>query len=89
VDPFTLALGRRLLKSARLSLPNLLLNEDIFPEWVGRRSDLTNPNFAGLMLTLQGLELDWPSLKSRIDSLLGPESGAKIAAQEGFRLLNT
>jgi lipid-A-disaccharide synthase len=88
LDPFSLELGRRILNSSQLGLPNLLLKDTVFPEWTGTGSKLTKSIFSGLMRSLQSQQLDWTKIKACMDQQLGLESGAKIASQEAFRLLN-
>jgi lipid-A-disaccharide synthase len=88
MDPFSLAIGRRILNSRHLGLPNLLLKDTVFPEWAGTGSKLTKSIFSDLMKSLQSQQPDWTKLKACMDQQLGPKSGAKIASQEAFRLLN-
>jgi lipid-A-disaccharide synthase len=87
LDPLTLAIGKRVLKTHYLALPNLLLSANIFPEWVGTRAALRKNNFTVLWQGLQNWNQDWGEIQSRLLAALGHGNGAEMAAQECFRLL--
>ncbi|MEO6094308.1 MAG: hypothetical protein ABIW76_01055, partial [Fibrobacteria bacterium] len=50
LDPLTLALGRRVLGRSLLALPNLIVGEEMFPEWVGTVPGPSVAVFQGLLL---------------------------------------
>jgi lipid-A-disaccharide synthase len=82
IDPLTYALGRRLLAGRRLSLPNLILGEDLFPEWAG---EAPGPDPAAFRALWEGLpsagEIDWEGKLDALEVKMGPGDGAEAAAK--------
>jgi lipid A disaccharide synthetase len=88
IDPLTLAVGSRLLRSTRLGLPNLLLEEDVFSEWVGVSAELTRVKFQKVLQDLWVWNRAWQPLQERLSRVLGTGNGAEIVAGECMRLVN-
>ena len=96
IDPLTYAIGKRILTGRRLSLPNLLLGEDLFPEWAGT---LPGPGPEAFRAGLAGLGApsdgtgesgnyrDWDHKLEKLARRIGPGNGAGIAAQACLALL--
>jgi hypothetical protein len=88
VDPLTYALGRRLLAGRRLALPNLILGEELFPEWAGTSS---GPEPAVFRALWEGLpasgEMDWERRLEDLNARLGPGDGARVAAEACLGIL--
>ncbi len=87
LDPFTLVVGKRILKSPRLALPNLLLGEGVFPEWAGTATNLTVTRFRGLLENLLTWNPSWELFANRLETVVGLGSGAEIVAEECLELL--
>ena len=82
IDPLTYALGSKLLASRRLALPNLLLGEDLFPEWAGPPPGPAPAVFRALWESLPWAgEIDWERKLGDLDAKLGPGNGAEVAAE--------
>ncbi len=88
MDPLTLAVGKRLLRSTRLGLPNLLLEEEVFSEWVGVSAELTKVKFQKVLQDLWAWNRAWEPLQERLSRVLGTGNGAEIVAGECMRLVN-
>jgi hypothetical protein len=88
IDPLTYALGRRALAGRRLALPNLILGEDLFPEWVGLGPGPAPARFRSLWENLPGPEaMDWEEPLARIAASLGPGDGVRVAVEACLELL--
>jgi lipid-A-disaccharide synthase len=86
LDPLTYALGRRLLASRALALPNLIAGEAIFPEWAGTRPEAAV--FRALWESLPAADdPDWNRRLDRLEARLGPGDGAGVAARACLDLL--
>lgn len=90
IDPLTYALGRRVLAGRRLALPNLILGEDLFPEWAGVAP---GPDPARFRALWEGLpppgDRAWEGRAAALEGRLGPGNGAATAAAACLRLLGT
>lgn len=82
LDPLTLAAGRRVLRETRVLLPNLLLGEGIFPEWVGVPGRFGAAEAAGLWAALREKAWNWKDLQGGLDRVLGPGDGAGKAIEQ-------
>ena len=87
LDPLTLRVGTRLLRSNRLGLPNLLLQEDVFLEWAGVAADLTKEKLQSLLQGLWNWNRDWEPLQQRLETVLGEGNGAANVAEECLHIL--
>jgi lipid A disaccharide synthetase len=87
LDPLTLRVGSRLLRSTRLGLPNLLLQEDVFSEWSGVAAELTKEKLQILLQGLWNWNRDWEPLQQRLETVLGEGNGAANAAEECLHIL--
>lgn len=85
VDPLTLALGRKLLRGPWLALPNLLLEREVFPEWVGTASALRPADAAGLWSRLGASASEGAA--QRLRDMMGPATGCEVAAAECLKIL--
>lgn len=89
VDPLTYALGRRILAGRRLALPNLLLGEELFPEWAGTAP---GPDPAVFRALWEGLpaagDREWEGRVAGLAERLGPGDGAGVAAAACVELLD-
>lgn len=76
----THALGRRFIKVKFLAMPNLLADEQIYPEFI--QNDATAPNLAGAALELMRDEKRRAVIQSKLDSVIGAlgETGASDRA---------
>lgn len=76
----THALGRRFIKVKFLAMPNLLANEQIYPEFI--QNDANAPNLAGAALELMQDEKLRAVIQSKLDSVIGAlgETGASDRA---------
>lgn len=86
LDPLTYALGKRLLAGRHLALPNLILGESLFPEWVGPAPGPSPAVFRALwegLATPPAWERHLPALEAR----LGDGNGASAAAAACLALL--
>jgi lipid-A-disaccharide synthase len=88
IDPLTYALGRRLLAGRRLALPNLILGENLFPEWAGVAP---GPDPAAFRALWEGLpaagEIDWEGKLDALEAKMGAGNGAEVAARACRNLL--
>jgi lipid-A-disaccharide synthase len=92
LDPLTLAIGKRILGSSRLGLPNLLLGEALFPEWAGTASKLTTEIFRERMAPVSAWNRPWEPVLRALQDVIGvveKGGGAGIAAQACLDLLET
>lgn len=94
LDPLTLAIGKRILASTdRLGLPNLLLREDLFPEWAGTAAKLTREAMHGRMSSLlarkPAWDGAWEAILGRLEKAVGTGNGAEICARECLDTLET
>lgn len=85
LDPITLALGRKVVKGPWLGLPNLLLQREAFPEWIGTASALRPAHAAELWRRLR--EADAGGEGKHLRDLMGPADGARVAAAECLKIL--
>ena len=88
VDPLTLFVGSHVLASRRLALPNLLLQRDIFPEWVGTVNQFTFEKFDLLLESLFRWNHPWEGVVDELENKIGHGDGAKILAAECQKVLN-
>lgn len=79
LDPLTYAVGRRVLAGRRLALPNLILGEELFPEWAGTPPGPDPARFRALWESLPGRE----SSSERGGPAAADPEGARRAAGEG------
>lgn len=86
VDPFTLALGRRVLGHSRLALPNLILEEEFFPEWVGTAPGPLDAEFRVLLGRRDGMDW-WEGRLEKLGRGMGEGGGAEAAFQSCVNLL--
>ena len=86
IDPLTLALGRRVLGHSRLALPNLILKEDLFPEWVGTAPGPTAEVFRELLGRRDGME-GWVGRLEKLGVGIGDGGGAEACLQSCLKLL--
>ncbi len=94
LDPLTLAVGRRILAHPhRLGLPNLLLGEDLFPEWAGSAANLTREDLhrgiGALQARKPAWDGAWESIQRRLEAVIGTGNGAEICARECLAMLET
>jgi lipid-A-disaccharide synthase len=90
IDPLTYALGRRLLARRRLALPNLILGEDLFPEWAGMLPGPDPAVFRALWERLPPAgDREWEGRAAALAERLGPGNGAETAAAACLRLLGS
>lgn len=89
VDPFTLALGRRVLGHSRLALPNLILEEEFFPEWVGTAPGPSESEFRALVARRDGMDgMDrWERCLEKLGRGMGEGDGAEVAFRSCIKLL--
>jgi len=80
LDALTYALGKRMLKTPWLALPNVLLNQPAWPEWIGTKGGLSAPALAGLIRETQSLPRGqggrWHDLHSALGRDQGPDQAA-------------
>jgi lipid-A-disaccharide synthase len=86
LDPLTYAIGKRVLKDRRLSLPNLLIGEDLFPEWAGTSRGPDLETFRGLLCARDAVG-DWDRRLARLAERMGPGDGEVAATQACLDLL--
>jgi lipid-A-disaccharide synthase len=86
VDPFTLALGRRVLGDSRLALPNLILGEEVFPEWVGMAPGPTAEVFRELLGRRDGVD-GWGGWLEKLRVGIGVGGGMDASFQSCLNLL--
>ncbi len=81
LDPLTLWAGRRKLWSEFTALPNLLLEREIFPEWVGTKRDFKR-NPPPLLSTLPPVSnVDLAAIEEKMGSSSGMETGVKACLE--------
>jgi lipid-A-disaccharide synthase len=86
LDPLTLAMGRRVLGSGRLALPNLILGQPLFPEWVGTAPGPELGVFRRLEQDRDRVNA-WESRLQILTSRMGPGNGAEVAVRECSAIL--
>jgi lipid-A-disaccharide synthase len=86
LDPLTLAMGRRVLGSGRLALPNLILGQPLFPEWVGTAPGPELGLFRRLEQDRDRVNA-WDSRLQTLTSRMGPGNGAEVAVRECAAIL--
>jgi lipid-A-disaccharide synthase len=86
VDRLTLALGRRVLGHSRLALPNLILEEEFFPEWVGTAPGPSDTEFRALLGRRDGMD-GWERRLEKLGRGMGEGDGAEVAFKGCVNLL--
>ncbi|MDB5105692.1 MAG: Lipid-A-disaccharide synthase [Fibrobacteres bacterium] len=86
LDPLTLALGRRVLAARRLALPNLLLEEELFPEWAGAFPGPDAATFGELIRKRDALN-GWEDRLERLARRMGTGDGPEEASRACLDLL--
>ncbi len=84
----TYKIGRRIVKVRYLAMPNLLANEEVFPEFI--QSAATPENIANAALELLRDQARRASVRARLGEVaasLGPPGASRRAAQAILRLL--
>lgn len=88
LDPLTYLIGRKALAGRRLALPNLILGEDLFPEWAGPLPGPDPARFRALWDGLPGTgDIDWDRRLADLAGRMGPGDGAGKASEACLRLL--
>ncbi len=86
LDPLTLAVGRRVLGSGRIALPNLILGQPLFPEWVGPAPGPELGLFRQLEQDRDRMNAWEPRLQS-LTTRMGPGNGVEVAVRECSEML--
>jgi hypothetical protein len=103
LDPLTYTLGRRLLAGRRLALPNLILGEEVFPEWAGTapgpdpiafralwdRVSAGTTDGRGPQSGPESLSFEWDRRLAALEARLGPGDGARVAVEACLGLLRS
>lgn len=92
LDPLTYALGKRAVKSRSLALPNLILGEDLGPEWAGTAPGPDPGTFRALLAAAgdaRAADRERERRLARLREIIGPAGGAEAAARECQSLLGS
>jgi len=84
VNPLTYFFGKRLLKTPWMALPSGLLNQKIFPEWIGTHSQIRKKEFESDLLKTAQISVP---LK-KLSQMMGSPEGIKVAVHNILGLLN-
>lgn len=87
VDALTLVLGKYRVATPHLALPNVLLGERLYPEWVGLSSQFTGDVLAKLLLALNQAIPHLPAARSDLITAMGSGGSGQVAAESLLQLL--
>ncbi|MFC1585597.1 hypothetical protein ACFL5V_08635 [Fibrobacterota bacterium] len=83
IDTLTYLVGKLLLRSCWLSIPNILSGQNVFPELVSWRPGISRETFDSRFHLLEKQSIP----KDRLREALGPAEGQKIAGDNCMHLL--